>query len=730
MNIIRKTIKISALFALLLLSVVLCACGKKEVLLNNANLSLDLGIGNTHYADESDYPAPSANAYLDVNASKIVIRDAYENANLIETPFIYNNSSTAYPRMKLDVCRNKMFVVYCPDISVPSIQFASTDDGGLSWTQSTFSLKSEMDAIDNFTTSFWTPRDGALIATDGTIETFVYITADGGKTWEKQTSAPPEQDWHDLLEYGTFLSRDIGIISYDYHSKPANQPNVYLTTDGAATWRPLYISVPDSVMDAYAKAGKPYYDGEKINIPINIYNAAKEIVRTVQFVSYDLAQTWKFYVDDGGRAEQLRLEEAQKWVQVNRPEPLLFAKYEITKFAEYEVIEYSDNIRIDVYTVDVAYTVGDREWSRFKLTHEMYFDDQMRIFIKESTGTPLLFFIYEGDVFEYTYRYLGSMGQKTYSKQSSQKAIEKMVKELQTKDEISELVNAALEAYAWFTPYVTDEIYDAEMLTYIDGYTYLKAQIIKGYVEETKESDDEAAEGAEEEITLVPVYYSTEQELREYLETIFTSAATNNLFRLEGHSGEQIFAEVDGMLYRISDFTSEKLNSDVQFTHKVTLDSEKKATVTFTVEKDPDGNEVNVTYSCKLTKTSDGWRFDTFDLPIAYISDSSDTAGDTSTVITNILDWSELEYNGDALVFQLVRAILNGEYANIAVILDRGMAVDYIYLGPVADNAYKISKRTRNDVDTIVIEVNDEINKKYYTRYIRQTALGITLTES
>ncbi len=715
MKIIIKTIKISALTALILLVAVLCSCGKKEVLLNNANLSLDLGIGNTHYADESDFPAPSENAYLDVNASKIVIRDAYENANIIQTPFIYNNSSTAYPRMKLDVCRNKMFVVYCPDISMPNIQFATTDDGGQTWNQSTLSLKNEMDSIDNFVTTFWTPRDGALIATNGTIETFIYVTTDGGKTWEKQDSAPPEQDWHDLLEYGTFLNREIGIISYDYHSKPANQPNVYLTTDGSNTWRPLYISVPDSVMDAYAKAGKPFYDGEKINIPINIYNSEKEITNTVQFVSYDLAQTWKFFVDDGGRAEQLRFEEAQKWVHGNRPESLLFAKYEITKFAEYETFEYSEDIRIDVYSVDAAYTVGDREWKNFKLTHEMYFDDQMRIFIKDGSGTPLLFFIYEGDVFENTYRYLGSMGQKTYSKQSPKKSIEKMVKEMQTKDEITELTNSALTAYSYFTPYVTVDIYDSETYTVLDGYTYFKALIQKGVTE-----DEEPQ----------PIYYETEQELREYLETIFTPAQTNNILRFEGHNGEQIFAEADGVLYRLSDFTSQYVNSDVKFTHEVTLDSDKKATVTFTVEKDPEGRDVNITYSCKLTRTADGWRFDTFDLPIANLTGNSDETGGTSTVITNILDWSELEYEGDPLVYELVHAIINGEYANIAQILDQGMAVDYIYLGPVSEGAYKISKRTRNDVDTIVVEANDESNSKYYTRYIRQTAQGITLTES
>ena len=175
MKIKTRIIKTVALSALLMLIFGLCACGKKDVITNKANLSLDLGIGNTHFEDESDFPSPSANAYLDVNASKIIIRDAYENADIIETPFIYNNSSTAYPIMKLEVSSNKMFVIYCPDISMPNIQFASTDDGGQSWTQSTLSLKNEMDIIDNFVVSFWTPRDGALVAVDGTIKTFIFL---------------------------------------------------------------------------------------------------------------------------------------------------------------------------------------------------------------------------------------------------------------------------------------------------------------------------------------------------------------------------------------------------------------------------------------------------------------------------------------------------------------------------------------------------------------------------
>ena len=50
--------------------------GKKKT--NQANLNLDIGIGISHFDNESDYPAPSKDAYLDVYSSRIIIRGAYD----------------------------------------------------------------------------------------------------------------------------------------------------------------------------------------------------------------------------------------------------------------------------------------------------------------------------------------------------------------------------------------------------------------------------------------------------------------------------------------------------------------------------------------------------------------------------------------------------------------------------------------------------------------------------
>ncbi len=702
MKIKTKHIKMITAAALLLLALALCGCGKKEKLRNNANLSLDLGIGNTHFEDESDFPAPLSGAYLDVNASKIVICGAYESS-IIETPFIYNTSSTAYPRMKLETSGNKMFVIYCPDISMPNIQFASTDDGGLSWEQSTLSLKDEMDTIDNFIATFWTPRHGALIAANGAIETFIYLTEDGGKSWKLQEQAPPEQDWHDILEYGTFLNKDIGIISYDFHSKPANQPNVYLTTNGGKSWAPLYIIVPESVMDSYAKAGKPFYDGEKINIPINIFNSSGDIVNTVYFVSYDLAANWQFFVDDGGRSEQLRKDEMEKWVAANRVESLLFAEYEITDFAEHEIVEYNESIRIDIYSVETAYIIGDRDWSKFKLTSEMYFDDQMRLYCESAAGKTLLFYIYEGDVFNYTYGFLGAMDERTYKKQG-EKNLEKMISEKKMRDTVTQLISSASEAYSWFTPYVKTDITSSEEYILSGDTQYFK--------------------------TFIPEI-TTQAELEARLRACFTEDAVSDILKLTGESGEPIFTEQEGILYRLGGFTSEYTNSDVQFTFEIKSASDESATVTVTVEKTPDGEDIELTYDCRIKKVDDIWLFDSFELPIAHFTENKD-AGNISgnPVITDIANWDQLAYSGSTIVYDLVQAIIQGNYSDIAEILGKGSAIDYVYLGPLDQGTYTLEKSTENGVSAIILKASDSVTGKNYTKYIRHIVGAPIMTDS
>ena len=224
-----------------------CGSGEKRKV-NNANLTLDIGIGFSHFDNDSDYPAPSDKAYLDVYSSKIIIRDAYEG-KIIETPLINNNSSTAHPRKQLVISGNRMYIIYCPDISLPNLQIASTDDGGTTWIQSTLSLDTvTVGTIDKFTASFWSAKCGALIIANGMVDTFVYITEDAGKTWIKADGAPPSQNWHDSLYTGIFLSNNIGFASYNFYSFPPSEPQVYITLDGSVTWEKLPIKVPASVM--------------------------------------------------------------------------------------------------------------------------------------------------------------------------------------------------------------------------------------------------------------------------------------------------------------------------------------------------------------------------------------------------------------------------------------------------------------------------------------------------
>ncbi len=700
MKIKNKILKLATLCALILLACILAGCGRKNKILNKANLSLELGIGNTHFGDESNFPVPSDKAYLDVYSSKIIICDAYESG-VIETPLIYNNSATAHPRMKLETSGNKMFIVYCPDISMPSLQFAVTNDGGATWQQSTLSLSSEMDIIDNFVVDFWNQRDGALIASNGTIETFVYITGDSGQTWTKKDSAPPEQDWHDLLEHGTFFSRDIGIISYDFHSKPANEPNVYLTVNGSQSWEPMNIVVPRSVMGAYAKAGKPFYDGEKINIPIDLYGNDNKITQTVYYVSYDLAKNWEFYVDDGGKSEQLRQDEMEKWAAENRYDDLLFAEYDITKFEEFETVELSDTLRIDIYKLETAYKIGPGDWSKFKLNRFMSFDSEMRLCYKDASGWPLLFFIYEGDVFNHTYEFLGSLGETAYKNQDSKNAISKLMADKVTMNEISQLFSPAVEVYSWFTPYALDSVYQGEIYTEINGVMYDMA-------------------------TLTGI--STTDDLRKYLGNFFSDSIADGLMNSADDNGDKIFEESEGALHRLRDYTDKYTFDDIRYRLKLSSSSEDSATVTVIIYSDLDGNDVNIKYNCKLSKVDGKWLFDSFEFPILQLNsyyEEQDLKKDKT--VSDIADWDNLKFNGDSSVYELIDSIVDGNAERISELLGDGYPELYESLGPLESGSYKITRHTEKGSHIIILSATGE---KTYTKYIRYSSGSLTMTDT
>lgn len=621
--------------AIILLALVLCTtgCGSaRKKKFNTASLDLDIGIGFSHFDNESDYPAPDADAYLDVYSSKIIIRGAY-GEQIIETPLIYNNSSTAYPRMQLAISGNRMYVIYCPDISQPNLQIASTDDGGEGWIQSTLKLDlAEVGTIDNFTASFWSTRNGALIISNGMVDTFIYFTADAGKTWQRAEGAPPSQNWHDSLYKGIFLSSTIGFVSYNYYSFPPAEPQVYLTLDGSKSWSKLDIKVPSSVMETYSLAGTPFYDGSKINIPIELYGDNGELANTVYYVSYDFGDSWEFFADNEGELELIRNTEREKWFEANRPVSLAEQKYFVSDFSLYSSFELESNVRIDAYKLIAAYDIKD--WDSIKLSKEMYFDSEANLYYKDDSGFPILLFVYEGDVFEHTYTLMASTTEKQYQTEGESHISKRLYEEYLEHKAIKTLYSEAAEAYSWFTGYGFNisSSGNGSNMEY-EGESYHNVSFIN----------------------IIGSEITTLSQLSDYLSTLFSEEIVEKLMDTTVSTVNQkhpLYIEGEAGLYRFDGYVD--MFSYDSIIPKLTISelSTTSALLTLSVDTIFYSRNISFTEECSAFVDTDGkWKFESFTLAVEKAwkllnGEDENDVDETEGSIDDIELWEELEYSG------------------------------------------------------------------------------------
>ncbi len=675
---------------LLLITAALClsSCGEnKKKKYNTASLDLDIGIGFSHFDNESDYPAPSSEAYLDVYSSKIIIRGAY-GEEIIETPLIYNNSSTAHPRMKLSISGNRMYVTYCPDISLPNLQIASTDDGGKSWIQSTLNLSTEtVGTIDNFMASFWSTKSGALVISNGMVDTFIYFTDDAGKTWTEAKSAPPSQNWHNSLYCGSFLSPTIGFTSYNYYSFPPSEPQVYYTLDGGANWDRLVIKVPDSVMKAYSLAGTPYYDGSKINIPIELYDESSSPAETVYYVSYDLGESWEFYNDNEGELDLIRNSECEKWFKTNRPALLANEKYFVSDFSLYSSFELEDDVRIDAYKFVAGYDIND--WSKIHLTGDMYFDEYANIYYKDGNGFPILLFVYEGDVFKHTYSLMASTTEMQYKTEGEEHIAKRLYEEYSEHKAIKLLFTEARKAYALFTEHSKITSTGENTTMEHEGYSYKKVSFSE----------------------IISTEIETFDQLSDYLSTLFSEDIVTYLMSTTAHGNIPLYIEGEDGIYRFDGYAGQLNLSDLDIKLTVLSLTSSDATLNAYAEATiySDLDAIIFDYDYEIFLDSDGkWKMRTFVLPEKKISDIffGIDDGKDGKEIDDIDDWDKLGYkaSNSTQIKEFITAFVEGDSESLGLISEASAPSVFKEYENLDIISYRISKVTQNDTARILFE--------------------------
>jgi hypothetical protein len=103
-----------------------------------------------------------------------------------------------------------------------------TSDGGRTWT--------ELAAPSGGTIHFVTPTLGFLAG--GPLGEKLFITRDGGSSWQAQTVAPPQPLAQGTPVYGvpSFSNGTNGVLPVTFSGAPASGVAFYATADGGATW--------------------------------------------------------------------------------------------------------------------------------------------------------------------------------------------------------------------------------------------------------------------------------------------------------------------------------------------------------------------------------------------------------------------------------------------------------------------------------------------------------------
>lgn len=120
--------------------------------------------------------------------------------------------------------------------------------------------------------------------------TAVYLTKDGGNTWESTAEAPSER----LLGYGGFIDETTGFLSYGTINPDV--PDLYVTNDAGETWEEATFQMPEKYEPVFVQAEEPTKEEEHLCILVNQGPNGDYEGGEIKgkFISEDEGLTWEF----------------------------------------------------------------------------------------------------------------------------------------------------------------------------------------------------------------------------------------------------------------------------------------------------------------------------------------------------------------------------------------------------------------------------------------------------
>lgn len=145
--------------------------------------------------------------------------------------------------------------------------------------------------------AFSSKEEGMLVF--GKAPTTVLVTEDGGITWEKKDNVPkPGESEHQTVLCLAAAGQGRFVMGYRYWGTDGQEGNVFLTKDGAETWQPVQMPIPETkgMTLAYIEPVTFRQEGESLFLKICYRGDNLEGQRMEAYyeaVSKDEGETWE-----------------------------------------------------------------------------------------------------------------------------------------------------------------------------------------------------------------------------------------------------------------------------------------------------------------------------------------------------------------------------------------------------------------------------------------------------
>ena len=142
--------------------------------------------------------------------------------------------------------------------------------------------------------------------------TLIYVTKDGGITWEQTEIPEVGKNFHAWANCATAISATEYCIGYRYWAD-YDGTNFYLTKDSGKTWTRLApeTAIPEEITSdmRYAEAADVYYENDRLVVQVSCKTESGNPWSVeVKLVSEDLGETWKMIRSWGQRDDGTPIE--------------------------------------------------------------------------------------------------------------------------------------------------------------------------------------------------------------------------------------------------------------------------------------------------------------------------------------------------------------------------------------------------------------------------------------